>query len=419
MLSIGVDAHKSVHVGGVTESDRADAILRRGRARIKAGDLERGVADCQLVLELANRCDLTGLRADAVLGWAEGSAVRGREPELRVALEHVLADDVEDLAVRAHLKARLAQVLYYEDAHDRWLQLSRGAVDDAQHRGRPHILASVLATTHAALWEPADLEQRTRVAQQIVTVAAATAPSLSIRPDTGPREGASGTATTAWYTILLSNASSVSVGVDFHTESGTASGCASRVDGCDFQHVSGRLTFQPGETSKRVAIPVWGDDTPEDHETLLLLLSNASNATIAMVEGITDIDNDDTPILNIRPRTGPREGPAGEVTNAVFDVVLMGADREYARSLVNVTVDFYSRNDFATGCLTLGPGCDFQLIRGSLTYIPGEVTKTVSVPVLGDNVPEHHESFALCLSNEVNATVSPRCGLTAIYNDDF
>jgi hypothetical protein len=49
------------------------------------------------------------------------------------------------------------------------------------------------------------------------------------------------------------------------------------------------------------------------------LLSNASNATIAMVGGITDIYNDDTPILNIRPRTGPREGPAGEVTNAVFE----------------------------------------------------------------------------------------------------
>jgi hypothetical protein len=99
-------------------------------------------------------------------------------------------------------------------------------------------------------------------------------------------------------------------------------------------------------------------------------------------------------------------------------VVLMGAGREYARSLVNVTVDFYSRDDFAQGCSTAGAGRVFQLIRGSLTYIPGEVSKTVSVPVFGNNLLEPNESFALCLSNELNATISPRCGLTAIYNDD-
>jgi hypothetical protein len=96
----------------------------------------------------------------------------------------------------------------------------------------------------------------------------------------------------------------------------------------------------------------------------------------------------------------------------------MGADRDYARSLVNVTVDFYSRDDFAKGCSTVGTGCDLQLIRGSRTYIPGEVTKAVLVPVFGDNVLEPNESFVLCLSNEVSASVSPRCGLTAIYNPD-
>jgi hypothetical protein len=132
-------------------------------------------------------------------------------------------------------------------------------------------------------------------------VAAASMPSITMRPDTGPHEGASGPSTTAWYTILLSTSSPVNVGVDFHTENGTATGCASRIVGCDFQHISGRLTFQPGGTSKHIAIPVWGDDTPEDHETLLLVLCNASNATIAMVAGITDIYNDDLPIINFAP----------------------------------------------------------------------------------------------------------------------
>jgi DNA-binding CsgD family transcriptional regulator len=173
-ISLADMALDAIEAGGGSESERADALLRRARAQIKTGDLERGISDCRLVLGLANRHDLPRLRAEAVLGWADASAVWARQPELRAALERVLEEHLDDLALQAQLKARLAQVLYYEDAHERRLQLSRAAVDDARRTNQPHTLASVLATTHSALWEPSQLDQRIGVASQVVDIAVST-----------------------------------------------------------------------------------------------------------------------------------------------------------------------------------------------------------------------------------------------------
>ncbi len=163
----------AIEAGTCDDYDRAGALLVRGRAHLKAGDLERGVADCRLALEVAERHGDARLSADAVLGWAEAAALWGRAPELRAALETVLASGVDDVALRAQLRAKLAQVLYYENARERRVELSRQAVDDARRSGRAATLASVLATTHAALWGPEDLDERSAVAREIVAIAAA------------------------------------------------------------------------------------------------------------------------------------------------------------------------------------------------------------------------------------------------------
>jgi DNA-binding CsgD family transcriptional regulator len=163
----------AIAAGGGDDADRADTILRRGTALVKSGNLAQGSSDCRLALEEANRRDLPRLRAAAALGWADAAPAWGRQPQLRAAIQHALAAGVDDLEVRAQLKARLAQQLYYEDAESERFELSREAVTDARASGRPDTLASVLATTHMALWEPAHLDERTDVARQIVAAAQA------------------------------------------------------------------------------------------------------------------------------------------------------------------------------------------------------------------------------------------------------
>jgi tetratricopeptide (TPR) repeat protein len=133
--------------------------------------MELATADFRLALDVARHARRDELRARAALGWSAASVVWGRQPELRAALQEALDAGLTDLALRAEVQARLAQVLYYDETLDRRAQLARAAIADARESGRPDTLATVLATTHAAMWGPRDLDQRRAVADEVVTVA--------------------------------------------------------------------------------------------------------------------------------------------------------------------------------------------------------------------------------------------------------
>jgi DNA-binding CsgD family transcriptional regulator len=171
--SFATMALEAIDAGAGDARRRAAALLRRGHAYLNAGDLPRAIDDFRHVLDGTAAHDDPQLAAEAVLGWAEASAVWARQPELRRALERVLAGGVRDDSHRPRLKARLAQLLYYEAEPDRRRQLAQEAISDAQRSGRADVLGSVLVSTHAATWEPAHLDQRLDAARQIMAIAVA------------------------------------------------------------------------------------------------------------------------------------------------------------------------------------------------------------------------------------------------------
>ena len=61
---------------------------------------------------------------------------------------------------------------------------------------------------------------------------------------------------------------------------------------------------------------------------------------------------------------------------------------------------------------------DYQAISGQLTFAPGETSKPVTVVVNGDVIYEPNETFAVNLSNAVNATIGDNQGIATIVNDD-
>jgi hypothetical protein len=63
-------------------------------------------------------------------------------------------------------------------------------------------------------------------------------------------------------------------------------------------------------------------------------------------------------------------------------------------------------------------GEDYSSISGTLTFAPGETSKSPVVIVIGDNLIESDETFTLNLSNAVNASVSAGTGTGTIRNDD-
>jgi chitinase len=117
-------------------------------------------------------------------------------------------------------------------------------------------------------------------------------PSLSIGGAT-VTEGNSGTVNLT-FTVTLSQASTNAVSVNYATADGTA------IAGSDYNATSGALTFAAGQTSKTITVAVRGDTLVEGAETLRVVLSNATGATIATSTGTGTITDDDEP-----PATSP------------------------------------------------------------------------------------------------------------------
>jgi hypothetical protein len=82
-------------------------------------------------------------------------------------------------------------------------------------------------------------------------------------------------------------------------------------------------------------------------------------------------------------------------------------------SPLKVTLAYKTTDGTATA------GSDYTATAGSLTFAPGETSKTVAVPIVGDNTVEPDETFTLTLSSPVNATLGTASATGTITNDDI
>src|SRR5262249_55201826 len=74
--------------------------------------------------------------------------------------------------------------------------------------------------------------------------------------------------------------------------------------------------------------------------------------------------------------------------------------------------------NYATADGTATAGSDYTAASGSLSFAPGQTSKTVSVNVLGDTVTEANETFAVNLSGATNARIARGTGTGTILDDD-
>ena len=221
---------------------------------------------------------------------------------------------------------------------------------------------------------------------------------LSINDVTADPEGDSGTSN-AVFTVSLAEATVQTVTVDFATADGTAKA------GVDYQTTAGTLTFAAGQIVQTISVPVIGDTVFEPDETFFVNLSNPTNSPIADGQGQATIVDDDATPISIDDVTVNPEGDTGS-TNAVFTVSLGST------SNLTVTVDFATANGSAQS------GTDYTSQSGTLTFVSGQTTQTVSVPVFGDALNEANETYFVNLSNATNAQISDAQGLGTIVDDD-
>jgi hypothetical protein len=220
--------------------------------------------------------------------------------------------------------------------------------------------------------------------------------------DVSVNEGNAGT-TTLTFTVSLSAASGQPVSVSFASADGTAT-----TAGSDYQATSGTLTFPPGTTTQTISVTVNGDTLNEPDETVLMNLSNPTNATIADTQGVGTITNDDPlPTISIDDVTAT-EGNAG-TKGFTFTVTLSAASGQ------TVTVS-YATADGTTNPATAGN--DYTSTSGTLTFPPGVTSRQITVSVAGDINQEPNETFFVDLTSPTNATIADGRGVGTIINDD-
>ncbi|HZI87854.1 MAG TPA: Calx-beta domain-containing protein, partial [Pyrinomonadaceae bacterium] len=223
-------------------------------------------------------------------------------------------------------------------------------------------------------------------------------PAISI-DDVSLAEGNSGT-TDMVFTLSLTASSSQTVRVDYSTDDQTTTPD-------DYVSTFGTLAFDPGETTKTIAVPINGDTLNEIDETFALNLRNSTNASIsdAQAQG-TILNNDALPALTIED-VSVTEGNTGTV-EAVFSVSLSTPSGQ------TVTVNYATANGTATD----HPGNDYDAVSGTLTFAPGETDDEVIVSVTGDTSVEPDETFFVNLTGQTNSTLSDSQGLGTILDDD-
>ena len=224
------------------------------------------------------------------------------------------------------------------------------------------------------------------------------APAISIG-DAQVAEGDSGTLNMVFTVSLVQPNDVFPVTVDYATADGTATA------GSDYVATAGTLTFNPGETTKTITVPVNGDTLYEADETFTVNLANITNATPATVTGAGTILNDDQPPSISIGDAQVNEGDAG-TTDATITVTLS------APSGVTATVDYATVNGTAVS------GVDYIAASGTLTFNPGETSKTITVEINGNTVYQPDRFFTVKLDNASNATFANGDSAVTIIDDD-
>ncbi|MEA5575244.1 Calx-beta domain-containing protein [Anabaena sp. UHCC 0451] len=103
------------------------------------------------------------------------------------------------------------------------------------------------------------------------------------------------------------------------------------------------------------------------------------------------------------------EGSSG-VSIATFTVTLSTV------ATSNVTVNYATAN--GTGSAAAVAPDDYTSSSGSLTFTPGETSKTISVTIISDTVVEANETFFVNLSSATNAIIADNQGVGTILDDD-
>lgn len=199
--------------------------------------------------------------------------------------------------------------------------------------------------------------------------------------------------------VVLSSPSLATVTVNYAGVNGTA------VAGADYTGLNGTLTFNPGVTSLPLPLSLLDDNLEENNETFSLTLSGPAGATLGTPSSVNVLilDNEVPPAAQFLAHNQTVDEDAGLV---LVEVALSNPSDQV------VKVDYTFANDSAVA------PADFTGSNGTLTFAPGESSKTIPVTIVNDTMYEAEERLTITLSNWVNALPGSRSVLSLFITSE-
>jgi len=208
----------------------------------------------------------------------------------------------------------------------------------------------------------------------------------------------------AQITVLLSPPAGRTVTVNYATHDPTSG--SKGVAGEDYIAANGTLTFFPGQTSKSFSVTILDDALDEDQEQVWLTLTSPNPGEV-QIDGFARLfinDNDPSPIVGF--------------SSAIYTV-----DEDGGTATIQVTLDTVSGRtvtvDYETSPATATEWGDYRPAAGTLTFDPGQTSKSFAVTIIDDNVNENdREELILTLSNPSNVNLGVAQAVLRILDDD-
>lgn len=210
-----------------------------------------------------------------------------------------------------------------------------------------------------------------------------------------------------WIPVTLSAASGAVVTAAVTTVDGTATA------GSDYTAVTTVVTFQPGDRTEGLSVPVIGDTVEEANEKFTVSVSDVVGAHPSTLSATGTIIDDDTTVagyrVSIRDLTlteGHVGLRAGKVTVSLNQVNNSGGP---------LTVRWATADGSAVAALN-----DYVTASGLVTFAVGQQAKAVTVYVKGNRVKEPNETFTVQLKAPSTGLqlAAKNAAIITITNDD-
>jgi hypothetical protein len=191
--------------------------------------------------------------------------------------------------------------------------------------------------------------------------------------------------------------------IDYETTDGTA------VAGVDYTVAVGTLTFEAGQASKQISIPIADDRLVTGERSFDVTLTNPVGGSLLgePAKAMVTIVEDDS--------YGTIKMDQADYVVAEAGGKLIVTVTRTAKGVGAVKVDYMTADGTAT------EGADYTAVSGTLEFLQDETSKTVEIPIANDTLADPDETFTFTLSDTTGGVDlgDPAESTVTIVDDDL